>query len=609
MLRNQHLFFFFFLKYGKSQREDTMKKIGEWIKKERKKLFIGTGAILLLVLTVVLTFYVNSFSEDRSFQYLTKVIFQQELQGNTLSLHYTLKDPEKYGIEEEDISLGNFSRQSLEEGYENLKGYQSALMEIDKEKLSLKNQLTYDILAMYLETEISSEPYLLYQEPLGPTIGIQVQLPVLLAEYRFDTKKEIKEYLNLLQKLPNYYRSILEFEQEKAAAGLFMSDRNLEHILQQCREFSEDMENNYLLEVFNSKIDRITNLTEEEKTELKNQNKQMIESCVIPAYQILIEGLEKLKGSGKNEEGLCFLPDGKTYYEYLVKESTGDYDSIAEIEKRVQDQIVSDFTQLREIALQSGIGEEATLENPLTDPEQILEQLKEQIEADFPKAVETVCSVKYVHSSMEEYLSPAFYLTPPMDDVKNNVIYINRASDYSPLELFTTLAHEGFPGHLYQTTYFAEKMTDPIRSLLNFGGYVEGWATYVEMYSYRLVQGDQNAIEAERLNRSIMLGISTLMDISIHYHGCSRETIAAYLNKLGITSSETADQIYDMILESPANYLQYYVGYLNFEELKEQYQEWMGEAFTLKDFHQKVLEIGPAPFPIIEQYLEKEANL
>ena len=288
-----------------------MKKIGEWIKKERKKLFIGTGAILLLVLTVVLTFYVNSFSEDRSFQYLTKVIFQQELQGNTLSLHYTLKDPEKYGIEEEDISLGNFSRQSLEEGYENLKGYQSALMEIDKEKLSLKNQLTYDILAMYLETEISSEPYLLYQEPLGPTIGIQAQLPVLLAEYRFDTKKEIKEYLNLLQKLPNYYRSILEFEQEKAAAGLFMSDRNLEHILQQCREFSEDMENNYLLEVFNSKIDRITNLTEEEKTELKNQNKQMIESCVIPAYQILIEGLEKLKGSGKMKKDFVFCPTGR----------------------------------------------------------------------------------------------------------------------------------------------------------------------------------------------------------------------------------------------------------------------------------------------------------
>ncbi len=585
-----------------------MRQIGEWIKKERKKIWIGTGVMLLLAVTAALTLYVNSFSEDRSFQYLTKAIFRQELQGNTLSLHYTLKNPEKYGIEEEEISLGTFSPQSLQEGYDTLRRYQNALAQIDREKLCEENQLTYDILETYLETELCAEPYLLYQEPLGATIGIQAQLPVLLAEYRFDTKKDIREYLTLLEKMPDYYTSILAFEQEKAMAGLFMSDRNLEHILEQCREFSDSAQDNYLLEVFDSKIDRITNLTLEEKEELKKENRQLIENCVVPAYQILIKGLEELKGSGKNDEGLCFLPDGKAYYEYLVKESTGDYDSIAEIEKKVQDQIVSDFTKLREIVEQSGLGGEAQLEDSATDPQQILEQLKENIAADFPEAADTVCSVKYVHSSMEPYLSPAFYLTPPVDDGKENVIYINRASGYTSLELFTTLAHEGFPGHLYQTTYFAEKMTDPIRSLLHFGGYVEGWATYVEMYAYRLAGGDQNAIEAERLNRSIMLGISTLMDISIHYHGCSRETIAAYLNKLGISSPETADQIYDLILESPANYLQYYVGYLNFEELKEKYRSWMGEEFTLKDFHEKILEIGPAPFPIIEQYLEKEAN-
>lgn len=581
----------------------SMEKVGGWIKKEYKKLLVMTGIMLFLVLSVVL--YANSLSEDRSFQYLTKTIFQKELEGSTLSLHYTLENPEKYGIEEPEISFGDFSVDSMKRGYETMAGYQEVLAQIDREKLSKQNQLTYDILELYLETELSAQPYLLYQEPLGATIGIQAQLPVLLAEYRFETKKDIKQYLNLLQKLPMYYRSLVSFEQSKAEAGLFMSDRSLDHILQQCREFIEEDDNHYLVEVFDSKIDCIVNLSEEEKTQFKSQNRQMVQSCVIPAYEILIDGLEKLRGSGENEEGLCFFPEGKAYYEYLVKASTGDYDSLAEIEEKIQNQILADFTSLRELAVQSGTsGAVRTADSP----EQILAQLREDIAQDFPEAADTVCRIKYVHSSMEDYLSPAFYLTPPIDHTEENVIYINRANDYTPLELFTTLAHEGFPGHLYQTTYFANENADPIRCLLNFEGYVEGWATYVEMYAYGLAKGDREAIESERLNRAIMLGISTLIDISIHYHGCSRDAIAAYLSKLGITSRETSDQIYDAVLEAPANYLKYYVGYLNFEELKDSWQQWKGEDFSLKEFHQKVLEIGPAQFPILERCLEEESK-
>lgn len=583
-----------------------MKKIGEWVKKEQKKLFIGTGIVCMIAFAFLLR--AVCFSEDRKFECLTKIMFQNELKGNTLSLHYTLKDPEQYGIKEKELSFGDFRSDTIKKGYQNIRGYLSTLQNVKREKLSKSNQLTYDILELYFKTELTAEPYILYEEPLGATIGIQAQLPVLLAEYRFETKKDIKEYLNLMQKLPNYYRMLAEFEKEKAASGLFMSDRSLDHILQQCQEFIGDIKSNYLLEVFNSKIDRFKNLTEEEKTQFKNQNRQMVESCVIPAYEILIEKLEQLRGMGVNEKGLCYFPEGKAYYEYLVKRSTGDYDSIAEIEQKIQAKILFDFKQFQNLAKKTGYFESINGTNKTETPEEILNRLKEEIVHDFPAAVDTQCKIKYVHRSMEDFLSPAFYLTPPIDDIENNVIYINNINEYTPLQLFTTLAHEGFPGHLYQTTYFANEMKNPIRAILNFGGYVEGWATYVEMYAYGMAEGDKNIIEAERLNRSIMLGISTLIDISIHYHGCSRETIASYLGKLGITSDEISNQIYDTILEAPANYLQYYVGYLNFEELKNSYQEWTGENFTLKKFHQKVLEIGPSQFSILEKYLKAEAR-
>ena len=190
-----------------------------------------------------------------------------------------------------------------------------------------------------------------------------------------------------------------------------------------------------------------------------------------------------------------------------------------------------------------------------------------------------------------------------MDNLSSNVIYINNISGYSPLELYTTLAHEGYPGHLYQTVYSGSVPSNEVRSILNFGGYVEGWATYVEMYSYSTANVDSVTADLNRLNRSIILGISSALDIAIHYRGCTREQAEAYLSKVGFQSAAAADSLYDMIIEAPANYLKYYVGYLCFMDLRDAVKEQQGEDFTLKEFHKDVLEIGPAPFSVLEQYL------
>ena len=241
-----------------------------------------------------------------------------------------------------------------------------------------------------------------------------------------------------------------------------------------------------------------------------------------------------------------------------------------------------------------------------TAPDQILEDLQEKIAQDFPTPPSVNYEVKYVHDSLEDYLSPAFYLTPPVDNLSENVIYINRGSNYTPLELYTTLAHEGYPGHLYQTIYSGSCASNEVRSVLNFGGYVEGWATYVEMYSYSLADVKPQIASLYRLNRSISLGISSLMDMAIHYHGFTQDQVADYLTQIGFRGKAMADSLYSIILEAPANYLKYYVGYLNFMDLRDAVKEAEGDRFSLKEFHQSVLEIGPAPFPVLKKYLLPE---
>jgi uncharacterized protein (DUF885 family) len=218
--------------------------------------------------------------------------------------------------------------------------------------------------------------------------------------------------------------------------------------------------------------------------------------------------------------------------------------------------------------------------------------------------------IRTVHESMEDYLSPAFYLTPPLDTQTPNVIYINEKNDASGLELFTTLAHEGFPGHLYQTVSFARSNSSPIRHLLATDGYTEGWATYIESWAAKQCAGlieDPAAADIATLywlNRSVNLCIYSLMDLGIHYHGWDSSAAGNFLAAFGIGDEALVQEIYQYIVETPGNYLKYYLGCLNFMDLKDAQEEKQGTAFSLQAFHQKVLSIGPVPFPVLEKYID-----
>lgn len=541
------------------------------------------------------------YRDNRGFADFTERMFREEITGNTLNLHYTLAEPASCGIGDYPLTLGDASPEALEDGIQSVLEYRQEFSEISPKNLSAENRLTYDILDSWLDVQAEGADLALYAEPLGPTIGTQAQLPVLLAEYAFREAQDVEEYLALLSCMEDYFASLLAFEQAKAEAGLFMSDRAVDAIISQCEAFTLADEN-FLIPVFDSKVDALEGLSQARKADFKARHEAVVKSCVLPAYQLLVDGLKALKGSGKNPGGLAYFPQGKEYYEYLVKDSTGCMDEIPAIEARIRKQLLRDYQALLELVRKNPEAA-ATASAKGMNPSAVLEELQGKMSADFPECPEVSYEVKFVHPSMENFLSPAFYLTPPVDDLSSNVIYVNNISGYTPLELYTTLAHEGYPGHLYQTVYSGSKASDPVRNLLNFGGYVEGWATYVEMYAYGLADVDRDVAEIQRLNRSVILGISSALDIAVHYRGYTREQTAQYLSQVGFSSAEAADSLYDTLLEAPGNYLKYYLGYLCFLDLRDAVKEKEGEDFDLKDFHTRVLEIGPAPFPVLEKYL------
>lgn len=605
-----------------------------------KKFFIPLLFLICFLTFLVVRTLTYSYFINRRFRACTNTIFTTDISGNPLNLHYTLAYPESSGIKDYSLSLGTFDPTQLSGQKILLENRRTMINAFPARDLSPDNRLTQQILSLYYETQLLPARQYLLDEALSPSLGTQTQLPILLAEYTFRKEDDVRNYLKLLTSVDSYLESILSFEKLKAQNGTFMSDATADRIIRQCSAFIKDPDDNYLASVFSEKIQSLSGISEQKKAAYQKLHNQILTGQLLPAYQSLIDGLYLLKGSGKNPGGLCQFAGGKAYYEYLIKSSCGIYDTVPEIQSRLIHQFQTDLslatklmgsstatpTFAKDVFLPiskaetgtpsgifsfsaglidaaSGLSFTSTPSAAETSPEQILEDLQKQIQTDFPAVPSTSYEVKYVHPDLEEHLSPAFYLTPPIDTLSPNDIYINRHANMSGLELYTTLAHEGFPGHLYQTITFASSAPDPVRYLPAMGGYVEGWATYAESFAYTYYQPDSTDGQLAWLNRSLNLCMMSLLDTVIHYNGWNQERCAIFLSQLGITDNTIQKEIYQVIVEDPANYLKYYLGYLQFLDLQQEVRELSGDAFHLHSFHQKVLSAGPCQFPILKQWI------
>lgn len=539
---------------------------------------------------------------NTAFQNYTRTLFREDAAATTIGLHYTLQNPEEYGIKDAPVTYGSFDVNE-KETLAALENCKAALQKFSYKTLSSENQLTYDILSSYIDTAIEGVPFSLYEEPLSPVTGMQAQLPVLLAEYQFYSEKDVKTYLSLLEKTPEYFDSLIRFEQRKSDAGLFMADYTVDAILEQCNAFLQMGDDNYLLSTFKERLSAVESLSDEQTSAFITQNHEALSDYILPAYETLVLELTKLKGTGENEKGICNLPNGKEYYAYLVSRDTGSSRTVEEIDTLIQSQISSDLVDMQAVvASNPDITKEASL-NLDVPPSTIIRDLETKITDAFPEPANVTTRVKYVPKALEPYLSPAFYLIPSIDNTSENVIYVNQSHTMESLSLFTTLAHEGYPGHLYQTTYFANTNPDPVRSILNFSGYVEGWATYAEMCSYYLSSLEKPHATLLQKNSSIILGLYAAADVGIHYHNWDLAKTTAFFHTYGIQDESAIQEIYELIIADPANYLKYYVGYLEFLNLKKITIKKKKGLFSQKKFHKAVLDVGPAPFEIVEKHL------
>lgn len=549
--------------------------------------------------------------EQQEFDDMAEELFLEEITSDTLSLHFFIADPEAYGIEDYEVTLGGYSVDDTDEIMEEIREIKNELEGMDYDLLTREQQLTYEVLDYYLNTELGSEGFELYAEPLKPTIGQQIELPLMFADYMFYDKRDVEDYLELLSQIDAYYGEIMDYERKKSEEGLFMSDAAADEVIASCEGYLEEPEESFLTDMFSEKLDALEDITPEEKKDFERRHLEIMEQDFIPAYEALVEGIGELKGTGKNDEGLYYFPKGREYYQYLLSATAGvTYKNMERLEKQILKRINWEMQMMRETALENEevLEELDDYEFALSDVDDILADLQEQIKNRFPEIPQTPYRLKYVPESLEDSFSPAACLAPPIDRPEDNMIYINGSEEYEDSDLYTVLAHEGYPGHLYQNVYFHESGVSHLRNLLKYTSYSEGWATYVEYLSYEFDNGlipETGRVLA--YNSSINMGISALLDLYIHYYGWDRETTADYLSEImGIDDGELVGEIYQQIVGNPGNYMKYYLGYLKIADMRKEAEEKLGEKFQELEFHRFLLDMGPAPFTVIEKYFDEE---
>ena len=581
--------------------------------KQLKKLGILTLVIFSLSSCLKLPLNINNNQNMGDATDTASVAFEKfcddylnfGLENDQNSIIQLYDKPEKFGFTDYKIgyTLSSFDYPTAAEIAEE-KAFEKRLNEINKNQLSLDRMMMYDILKYDFALLDEALEFFYYYEPLKNSGGIHRDYPLNFCYMNFFDERDLEDYFSLLGTSDIYFQALMGFENKKIELGLFMNDSNLELVLKECADMISERTNHMVITTFNTRIDSCSFLSDEKKTEFKEKNKNLFETKFVPAYQYLIEELGKLRGKGVKTETLKDLPKGQKYYNYLLK-SRG-------LSKNAQSLITDSYskldTTLKEyIALSEKVpaSAERTI-GTIKDPNDMIKFWKEKTAADFPKLPGDVTYGVYkMDKALESMPIIGFYLNPQVDNyINNNVISYNERFLNSGDTLFFTLAHEGFPGHLQQfVTVYGRDDLHTLQKIQTYLGNLEGWAEYVELYSAKYVDADDNIRKLSVLNNKLERLHSFLLELGISYEGWTLERANEFNSALIGRDMEKEEYLF--YANNPGTYSSYTAGYYEVADLYEHLKLKYPKVFSDLEFHTEYLRTGSMPFPLLKTYMEK----
>lgn len=557
-----------------------------------KKLVNGILGLFLMISSIL-----TPIHAEESFSDFEDELFQEMMSEDYTTLHFSLRDYQKYGIEKPDVNIGDASWDDYEDSVEDCDEYLKKLQSFDYDSLSETEQKDYRTIAFYLKRnkELNSYPY--FDWAFNSAEGVIDNLLTTFTEFVFYEKEDIDDYLATLASVPAYLDQCLENTKKQAAKGYFLTDAMLKATEDAIEKFVDKKDDNELIKIFDENIDAFDGLSAEEKEAYKKKNQEIVLNAYIPSYEKVAEELQKLKGSRKADYNVSSLDGGSEYYAALARYKTSidaDVETILDI---CTQYIEKSVDELYDIMQNHSEVTEETLD--FDSAEDVLSYLEGHLDA-FPVLDKVYYNVQYLDPSVANDSIVAYYLSPPVDDMRDNVIKINGNNVSDVLDLYTTLAHEGFPGHLYQTNYYIQQQPSLLRTQLTMMGYQEGWGMFAEGQALHVSGLSEYASEYQKINIELNYVLSAAVDLGVNGLGWSTKDVSKYLDRLDLNSSIAKD-LYDFATLQPGTILPYGVGIAMFELLENKAKNALGNDFDQKAFNEVLLNDGNRPFEVVEE--------
>lgn len=558
------------------------------------------------------TFEVNE-STLQALEALDEDVFRWYATLDGYTYHMLVDDPASYQIDPSTVTmtLGDFSEEENQRFAAEAGEFLTRIDQINREELPAERQFSYDVLRQLLEDfSVYDEQYAYFYEPLTEYRGIHANLPLSFALFELKDAQDVEDYLALLADTPRYLGQVLAYEQKRAELGIFMTKDALDEILSDCKTLIDSRDTLFLYVTFDDAIDQLASLTPDQAQTYKDRNASLLQNEFIGAYQALYDGLKDLRSHCRSyEEASSYNETQKGYFEYAMQSEGCNFLSVEETLEMLKTEYFYLYNDIVTIQIKNPNIRDEQIELSSGNMQKDIDYLKSVIGDFLPELPDHNLTLTDVPEELESMFSPAAYVIPAMDDWKDNIIYINTSIEDPTLLL--TLAHEGYPGHLYQAVYQRNQdMIGIMQRTVNFGGYAEGWAQFAEfLITEHQTRYDEQYVRIE-FEYSMLFNaiIPAILGILVNYYGYSETAVENYLTGIGLNGESLAETYYNTVVDQPYYYLEYAVGYSELAQLYRDEQDTAGDRFDLSQFLKTYLDLGPAYYEQLREQMDVWAD-
>ncbi|MBP3816511.1 MAG: DUF885 domain-containing protein [Firmicutes bacterium] len=555
--------------------------------------------------------------EQTRFAEFVDATLKDALSDMYIATHIYYSDPAAAGIDVEnmEISLGaEYNDAYYEEQRATIAETIEELKTFDRDSLTRLQQDEYD--SMMWETEIvqrmTDKKFDYYEQLFTPPNSMETYLVSIISSYQVRNEKDAQDITTLINSLPEFADQSINYAKKQQEMNLLMTD--FDTVISNCDEMLETGLDTFIIKALTDQIDELEGIAEDKKTEYKDNLVKAFQDSYLVAIQKIKDGMESMKGGNNITEGIAALPNGKEYFEILLNYKMGLRDMTPEefnglLEDKFDEHTLTMISLIKKNpdVIDKYYGNTETTE--FTDYVPALEFLKGQIPSHYPEVKDLRYNVDKAdpEEKLEEQGTAAYFIIPALDGDHTQQIRVAPSNqEIDSLNTYTTLAHEGFPGHMYQFAYLYENNPSEYLKTLGVDGFIEGYAVYAQYYSLDYLEDVEESMkEFTRLESKTGFLLYSIMDVGINYYGWSREDLKNYMADSGYNvDDEMINSTYDILRSSPANYEVYGYGYELVQDLRIKAEEALGNKFDEISFNKALLGAGGVPFDVIERRID-----